>query len=574
HEDSIHSDSCIETLGDFNYIKFKSSILNNSNSLESLKYNLAESIKNNSFTYIEYKWDYSLIETNKEDTLSKIKHWVSNISDQEPCKSILRYKREDAYRVNMWIKNRCLSNGDSINTGDLLIVNSNVNIVDNTGIGTPTRINNGDYLLIVENIREEVIQQSIKQSRFPVPLYFTRALVKCISHPEKVVTEVLLLSNQLKNSDNLTKEEQIAIKVLISTRVKNKTKKDPFENSSEYRSMLVDQSYADLEVEIEKLEQQLESGFKVKTKLEGKRIEQNKIIKLYKSRYNRTIRREIYIEDPYVNAINCNYGWALTVHKAVGSEFEEIIFDVDQGNNQGNNESYFRWLYSGLNSSNRIVNILNQLSIHPMKGCRIELEPSAHSSSKSKYQKLDFRYSGIEYKKYSEMVISNVNYLIKVIEMQYGSLWKYYSVARKGAYQTKLTLLNTVSEEQYEFIISNDGKENITSIRATKLDDKSSGIIKSIYSFEVIEKSDELPSYLNSINKVYDQWKEIAVQYDIEVIVKNRMPWYDIIEIKGKDEVIDLKMTYNKKGFFSKAQFLTEEKSKFVKQIMSIIKHD
>jgi hypothetical protein len=49
--------------------------------------------------------------------------------------------------------------------------------------------------------------------------------------------------------------------------------------------------------------------------------------------------------DPYLNAAQRRYGYALTLHRAQGQHFDTVIADLDTG--QGlSNEPYFRWLYT------------------------------------------------------------------------------------------------------------------------------------------------------------------------------------------------------------------------------------
>ena len=47
--------------------------------------------------------------------------------------------------------------------------------------------------------------------------------------------------------------------------------------------------------------------------------------------------------DPFVNAVYVKYGWAITVHKAIGSNYNEVIIKGHTRENDGiTNDSYFR----------------------------------------------------------------------------------------------------------------------------------------------------------------------------------------------------------------------------------------
>ena len=76
---------------------------------------------------------------------------------------------------------------------------------------------------------------------------------------------------------------------------------------------------------------------KVKIKLQSQQVE---IRKNRKKKYKRNFRYRLLTNisqnDPFVNAgRGSHYGWALTVHKCIGSSFSKAIINVYQGENKG-----------------------------------------------------------------------------------------------------------------------------------------------------------------------------------------------------------------------------------------------
>ncbi|WP_439327659.1 AAA family ATPase [Lonepinella sp. BR2357] len=55
------------------------------------------------------------------------------------------------------------------------------------------------------------------------------------------------------------------------------------------------------------------------------------------------------LADPYFNALQVKFGYAITCHKAQGSEWENVFVSCQQKNMK--NESYFRWLYTAITRS-------------------------------------------------------------------------------------------------------------------------------------------------------------------------------------------------------------------------------
>jgi hypothetical protein len=77
--------------------------------------------------------------------------------------------------------------------------------------------------------------------------------------------------------------------------------------------------------------------------------------------------------DPFINSIFVNYGWALTVHKALGSSFNETIINSYQGESKGiNNAAYYRWLYTAIATTGNLVSIINPQEIDPLMNCEFE----------------------------------------------------------------------------------------------------------------------------------------------------------------------------------------------------------
>lgn len=63
-------------------------------------------------------------------------------------------------------------------------------------------------------------------------------------------------------------------------------------------------------------------------------------------------------DDPYFNALQVKYGYALTCHKAQGGEWESV--SVDFGVSRGQrNEEFFRWTYTAITRTKRVLRVVN-----------------------------------------------------------------------------------------------------------------------------------------------------------------------------------------------------------------------
>ncbi len=107
------------------------------------------------------------------------------------------------------------------------------------------------------------------------------------------------------------------------------------------------------------------------------------MLKRLYDKYESGIQRQARENDSLINALYAKYAWAITVHKAVGSEFDSVILKGFRAENDGIcNESYFRWLYSGVSTSTGVFFIAQPQYVHPFMNCIISETDSGVSTSK------------------------------------------------------------------------------------------------------------------------------------------------------------------------------------------------
>lgn len=353
---------------------------------EALKCNLAKSMDTQLFNKLSYPFDDgSIVEIEKEEIVEKMKEWFNSPFLQEPQKAILFFKKGDCLKTNQWIKNHCLNNGKDLAPGDLIIANNNIFIPDETGFGNPKRILNGMYFT-VEGIREHICEEiSIKGFLRPVFLSFTKISVKCLSLNGQSA-EIWVLDNYLSSIDELAKEEQIAVNVFIERRIVELKKNTSFTDSDYYRQMVDDSDYQALTtVEKEAIKVLIQNRSAKKDDRESVNTTRTAraLLKRFYDKYESAIQRQARENDPLINALYAKYAWAITVHKAVGSEFDNIILKGFRAENDGIcNESYFRWLYSGLCASTGTIFITQPQYVNPFMNCIVSETDSGVSTSK------------------------------------------------------------------------------------------------------------------------------------------------------------------------------------------------
>lgn len=385
---------------------------------ESLKCSLAKSMDAQLFNNLNYAFDDgSIVEIGKDAITDKMKEWFMAPLQQEPKQSVLFFKKSDCLKTNLWVKHHCLNNGKELATGDLLIANNNIYIPDETGFGNPKRVLNGMYFTVKDVLEKHSETISIKAYPRPMFLSFTKIYVKCLSLSGQDA-EIWVLDNYLDCSDELTKEEQIAVNVFINRRITERKKSSPFAKTEFYSQLLSDADYQALSSDEKKaIESIIQNRSVQKENRETVKTTEvaRSLLKCYYDRYESDIQRSSRENDPLINVMYAKYAWAITVHKAVGSEFDNVILKGFRTENDGIcNESYFRWLYSGLCVTAGVFYIAQPQYVHPFMNCTVSETDSGVNPPKQL-----LIYDGYKMpSRFTEMVaLNNVNASAAICEL-------------------------------------------------------------------------------------------------------------------------------------------------------------
>jgi len=368
-KESAVSIECLKELYSKDIVTYEDSIenINPEDSKFKLQKMLATGIKNKIFNNLNYDWQQNKLEViSKNEVKTQLKIWFSKPLNSEPMNTILRYKNEHVKEINIWIKEKCLKNGKNLSPNDLLILSNNITVPDETGFDGAIRLFNGMYLLVLE-----VGERLIEPTKFKaIDLIFQKLKVKCLSFENKPIVELWILNNHFDVDINShkAKDEQIALRIFSNKICKKKYDEANFEDSIEFINMSNDSNYIELKSELSRLEQELQAEMRVKTKYDKTISEIKKIDKDYKKLFKNRIYKQVIRENPLLNYALVRYGWCLTVHKAIGSSFDNVIIHGIQDENRGiRNEEYFRWLYSAVAHTTNILKIREPQEISPTK---------------------------------------------------------------------------------------------------------------------------------------------------------------------------------------------------------------
>lgn len=240
--------------------------------------------------------------------------------------------------------------------------------------------------------------------------------------------------------------------------------------------------------------------------------------------------------DPYFNALQCKYGYAVTCHKSQGGEWNKVFVDLDVFIGKQTN-SFFRWAYTAITRSKRqlwhtntpIFSALSEFKVHPIQ--RIGAGKVNYYYPKS-ISFLDWRWENIQ-KLCSEQGIRvtegrEINWQHRVHFKNNNDTCTLSWWFNKDFYTGKIEVLNS----------SNDGIKEL----CLQLSDAS--LMTGEIPFQAQKGFDFQ-------QKMHEYFKSICNETDIPVINIVQRQWSDEYYLKTGAKTASIEFYYDKKHFYT-----------------------
>lgn len=362
----------------------------------------------------------------------------------------------------------------------------------------------------------------------------------------------------------------------------------------EYNRLLQDKQYNELSNEEKEAIKTLVKNYNLpkekKEKVETSRNARN-LLSTYYKKYSKNLFFQVKDSDPFVNAVFVKYGWAITVHKAIGSNYNEIIIKGHRKENDGiTNHSYFRWLYSGV-TAGKTVNITSPKTINPFMDCFFEDNSINGVSTKSKqfliFENYEIDTGFIDKVKSLENknVVGTMCEISKLLE-QNGYLLE--STKKISEYLSKAFYSITQNENQQLILnIDNKGsKDNfaVGNIRIENLNGADESIIKQCIEDCLLQKKSvssiaddkpELPSDFRQ--EIYSAWSENCENKNITLKIIQSHNNQDIFRATCEKDNLVFRVWYgtseqsHTKGFFSKIEVLEKSSETILEKVKGLV---
>ncbi|MCH5719899.1 P-loop NTPase family protein [Niabella hibiscisoli] len=407
-------------------------------------------------------------------------------------------------------------------------------------------------------------------------------------------TDIWILDNYFNSEEDLTKDEQIAFRAFVNGKINDEKRKQKFEDSQEHQQLVQDKQYKDLSNEEKEAIKTLVRNYALpkekKEKVETSRNARN-LLSTYYQKYSKNLFFQVKDTNPFVNAVFVKYGWAITVHKAIGSNYNEVILKGHRKENDGiTNDSYFRWLYSGV-TAGKTVHITSPETIHPLMNCVFEDNSSRGVSTKSK-ESLIFENYEVEAKLIGKVKsLENKNVVGTICEIsnllqQNGYLLE--STKKFSDYLTKAFYSIPQSENrQLILIIDNKGpKDNfsVSNIRVDKLNGADENIVRNYIEDCLTQKKStgsiagDKPELSSDFRQeIYAAWIESCEHKNIALKIIQSHNNQDIFRATCEQDSLTFRAWYGAgeqsrtKGFFSKIEVLEKSSETILEKVKDLV---
>ncbi len=520
-----------------------------------------QSIRNKTYNHLIFKPTDKINFLNtaiKTDLQNIIKRKIENNIDFH----ILSYSNLDAQKVNNWIKKTIIKNGEDIAQKDLIIFNNNFKVEDaNDPFSEPKRVFNGQFGTVT-NVNDDLIVETITpKGKFPITLKY-REISIVLRDTGHNATVLSLENYRLSDKGELSEDEIIALKIILNREIKIAISKYPFDNSELFIQLKNSKEYQELENDISSLKAKLSNDEKVKTKLEETERKLRKITNSANGKHRKTIEKNLNKDTSskyyqYKNSAQLRFGWTLTVHKSMSYKWDEIIFNIDQGENRGKtNENYFKWIYTGLTRAKHKVSLINYKPISPLLKCefrdantRVIPNKKIYFITNTEAKSSDLDTALVQKFNFSE----ETPFLLQVYQLINSKLERH---------KISIHSINHPNyQELYELKGSNGEFATISFYYNKKGQIKTPSLMKATPS----EFGDEVIEILASNNEIKDfsfiknEWrKNIYTEINEQLIKTNyyfnyiiQVPYKDNIKINNDDSELIVDMNYDGDGFFS-----------------------
>ena len=274
--------------------------------------------------------------------------------------------------------------------------------------------------------------------------------------------------------------------------------------------------------------------------------------------------------DPYFNALQIKFGYAVTCHKAQGGEWAKVFVDCNAEMGKAN-PTYFRWLYTAITRAKDKLYVLSPPIYQAgsrMRKIKIQATTEVSKSividnNRKEISNLQFAFDNEFQKNLYFIITEQINKLnIRIEEIRHKQFCEHYYFSKDS--QRTLILLHYNKKNKVTKILANEDSDSSYSLIEALRFIKNKEIIIKVENPESINDSSsfEFPAEYPFLNDLYENIcskikKENIIISDIE-----HLKWRERYRFTNTNYKVIADFIYNKKGEFKFSPNIKDSNSK------------
>lgn len=254
--------------------------------------------------------------------------------------------------------------------------------------------------------------------------------------------------------------------------------------------------------------------------------------------------------DPYFNALKVKFGYAITCHKAQGSEWDNVFLNCSYTQSKMSKE-YFRWLYTAQTRASQTLYLLNKPEFMPFNANNFEKILNKNPSDINSQQIQDNFLNSKIFTKAKE-ILSYCNIEIKDIkEEQYCEIFTLY--------------LNNKTSRVKIYYDKNEIISNINFIETNSLSQIAMVLLQPLIGQSVSKQKKEFVFTKGFLKELYLFLEKVFIVQNIQILdIKNYsfMQKYSLKDEENKICIVNI--YYNNKEKISNVNFEKADSQKIV----------
>lgn len=289
--------------------------------------------------------------------------------------------------------------------------------------------------------------------------------------------------------------------------------------------------------------------------------------------------KDVLRADPYFNAMKIKFGYAITCHKAQGSEWNNVFVNCQHSNNTLSTD-YFRWLYTAITRTIKNLYLLDEPHIKPTSGLRdagsvfdTTLNEVISAPTLAQYTLPEELPQKLGIKKENTFLMGILCSIYDIVFPEKLEIVDIHHHPYLEAY------FFTSSDNRCRINIYYNGKNEIKSITAQETSEFSNNVVellsklhlKKVITKAIAQDKNELTFVHSFLEEFYNQLDLAVQKYNIQIDSKTSSDWVENYVFSKENEFATFSIWYNAKHKFTK--FLEKPKECTSTQLVQEIKH-